>query len=72
MSELEFVNEKAVGGSSEKWDENKFSWQIGGGLSIRINKCLNIEGGYRYYTLGKIEGAEVNAHEWYGGIRFTF
>ncbi len=72
MSELEFVNEKAVGGSSEKWDENKFSWQIGGGLSIRINKCLNIDGGYRYYTLGKIEGAEVNAHEWYGGIRFTF
>ena len=45
---------------------------FGGGLSIRINKCLNIDGGYRYYTLGKIEGAEVNAHEWYGGIRYTF
>lgn len=71
-SELELVNENAFSGASEKWEENKFSWQIGGGLSIRINKCLNIDGGYRYYTLGKIEGAEVNAHEWYGGIRFTF
>ncbi len=71
-SELELVNENAFSGESEKWEENKFSWQIGGGLSIRINKCLNIDGGYRYYTLGKIEGAEVNAHEWYGGIRFTF
>ncbi len=71
-SELEMVNENAFSGESEKWEENKFSWQIGGGLSIRINKCLNIDGGYRYYTLGKIEGAEVNAHEWYGGIRYTF
>ena len=71
-SELELVNENAFSGESAKWEENKFSWQIGGGLSIRINKCLNIDGGYRYYTLGKIEGAEVNAHEWYGGIRYTF
>lgn len=72
-SELEMVNDN-VGAfaEDEKWEEDKFSWQIGGGLSIRINKCLNIDGGYRYYTLGKIEGAEVNAHEWYGGIRYTF
>lgn len=54
------------------WEEDKFSWQIGGGLTLRINRCLNLDAGYRYYTLGKIEGAEVNTHEWYGGIRFTF
>ena len=53
-------------------EDDKFSWQIGGGLTIRINKCLNIDGGYRYYTLGKIEEGEVNGHEWYAGIRFTF
>ena len=53
-------------------DENKFSWQAGAGLTLRINKCLNIDGGYRYYTLGKIEEGEVNGHEWYVGIRFTF
>ena len=72
-SKLELLNDKAdLISKDEKWEEDKFTWQIGGGLSIRINKCLNIDGGYRYYTLGKIEGAEVNAHEWYGGIRFTF
>ena len=53
-------------------DEKKFSWQAGAGLTIRINKCLNIDGGYRYYTLGKISEGEVNGHEWYAGIRFTF
>ena len=72
-SELEMLNDNVgLTVADEKWEEDKFTWQIGGGLSIRINKCLNIDGGYRYYTLGKIEGAEVNAHEWYGGIRFTF
>ena len=53
-------------------DENKFSWQAGAGLTLRLNKCLNIDAGYRYYTLGKIEEGEVNGHEWYAGIRFTF
>ena len=53
-------------------DENKFSWQAGAGLTLRINRCLNIDGGYRYYTLGKIEEGEVNGHEWYVGLRFTF
>jgi opacity protein-like surface antigen len=59
-------------GNDEHWKENKFTWQLGAGLTIRINRCLNIDGGYRYFTLGKIDGAEVNAHEWYGGIRYTF
>lgn len=53
-------------------DENKFSWQAGAGLTLRINKCLNVDAGYRYYTLGKIRDGEVNGHEWYAGIRFTF
>ncbi len=72
-TELEMVNDNvAAATSDEKWEESKFSWQIGAGLTLRINRCLNIDAGYRYHTLGKIEGAEVNAHEWYGGIRFTF
>ena len=71
-TELEMVNDNAGYAYDEKWEENKFSWQIGAGLTLRINRCLNIDAGYRYHTLGKIEGAEINAHEWYGGIRFTF
>ncbi len=71
-TELEMVNDNAGYAYDEKWEESKFSWQIGAGLTLRINRCLNIDAGYRYHTLGKIEGAEINAHEWYGGIRFTF
>ena len=61
-----------VGYGKNEYDDNKFSWQVGAGLTLRINKCLNIDGGYRYYTLGKIEEGEVNGHEWYVGLRFTF
>ena len=69
-SEIEF---SLVDGHDEtSVNENKFSWQAGAGLTLRINKCLNLDGGYRYYTLGKIEQGEVNGHEWYVGLRFTF
>lgn len=73
MTQLEMTN-KTVGayGQSEKWEKDSFTWQLGAGLTLRLNRCLNIDTGYRYYTLGKIENAEVNAHEWYAGIRFTF
>ncbi len=73
MSQLEMVN-KTVGlaGQTEKWEKDTFTWQAGAGLTLRLNRCLNIDAGYRYYTLGKIENAEVNTHEWYAGIRFTF
>ena len=69
-SEITFTFEGTV--DEYSIDENKFSWQAGAGLTLRINKCLNIDGGYRYYTLGKIEEGEVNGHEWYVGLRFTF
>lgn len=73
ISELELNNDNVgFANPDENHEETKFTWQVGGGLTIRINRCLNIDGGYRYYTLGKIEGAEVNTHEWYAGIRFTF
>ena len=73
FSKIELTHkEDGADGQSNTWKDTKFTWQMGAGLSIRINKCLNLDAGYRYYTLGKIENAEVNAHEWYGGIRFTF
>ncbi len=73
MSKMELMNKQpGMYGQEQTWEKNTFTWQVGTGLTIRLNRCLNIDAGYRYYTLGKIEGAEVNTHEWYGGIRFTF
>ena len=69
-SKIKFDYEHSHNGYSI--EENKFSWQAGAGLTLRINRCLNLDGGYRYYTLGKIEEGEVNGHEWFVGIRFTF
>ena len=72
-SKIELKN-KDVGifATTSKWKKSSFTWQAGAGLSIRLNKCLNIDTGYRYWTLGKIRNGEVNAHEWFAGIRFTF
>lgn len=55
-----------------KYSSDNFTWSLGAGLSIRLNRCLNIDGGYRYLDMGDIEKANMNAHEWYGGLRFTF
>lgn len=53
-------------------DETNFTWSLGAGLTIRLNKCVNFDGGYRYIDMGDIDSANVNAHEWYFGLRYTF
>ncbi len=51
---------------------DNFTWQVGAGLSLRLNRCLNLDAGYRYIDMGEIDDADINAHEWYGGLRYTF
>ena len=53
-------------------DSDNFTWSIGAGMTVRVNKCLNIDAGYRYLDMGDIENANVNAHEVYFGLRYTF
>ena len=53
-------------------DENDLMIINKSGITIRLNKCLNFDGGYRYIDMGDIEQANVNAHEWYFGLRYTF
>ncbi len=57
---------------TQSFEETNFTWSLGAGLTIRINKCINIDGGYRYVDMGELEHANINAHEIYGGIRYTF
>lgn len=64
-----------VGGSTSNHrteDADNFTWQVGAGLSLRLNRCLNLDAGYRYIDMGEIDDADINAHEWYGGLRYTF
>jgi len=71
ISRMEFTNQD-VGGQKYTWDDDIFSWQAGAGLSLRLNRCLNFDMGYRYIDMGDIDDADITAHEWYAGLRYTF
>lgn len=56
----------------ESNESDNFAWSLGAGMTVRVNKCLNIDAGYRYIDMGDIENANINAHEVYFGLRYTF
>lgn len=76
VSRLEFqsydVNMTGVRYNNIEHDKTNFSWQWGGGLSLRLNRCLNFDMGYQYMNFNKLNKAEVNAHVYYAGLRYTF
>ncbi len=73
-SQIELETFSTVGGgrTDKKVDSDNFTWSLGAGMTVRINKCLNFDAGYRYIDMGDIENANVNAHEVYFGLRYTF
>jgi len=50
----------------------RFTWSVGGGLTVKVTNRFNVDAGYRYYDMGAIRKMEVHAHEIYGGIRYVF
>ncbi len=72
MTRLKVSNQDVGTSIKKEWDEDNFTWQVGAGLSLRLNRCLNLDAGYRYVDMGEIDDADVNGHEWYGGLRYTF
>lgn len=61
-----------TGTADYKYDKNNFTWALGAGLSVRLNRCLNFDAGYRYLDMGTLTDANLNAHETYAGLRYTF
>lgn len=59
-------------GNTVKYDEDNFTWSVGGGLSAQITTRFNIDLGYRYYDMGELESGAIHNHEVYGGLRYTF
>lgn len=55
-----------------KYDDDNFTWSVGGGLSAQVTTRFNIDLGYRYYDMGELESGSIHNHEVYGGIRYTF
>ena len=52
--------------------EGNFTWSVGGGLTVKVTNRFNVDAGYRYYDMGKLHKADVDAHEVYGGVRYVF
>ena len=50
----------------------RFTWSVGGGLSVKVTNRFNVDGGYRYYDMGSVHEKAVTAHEIYGGLRYVF
>lgn len=63
---------QGFGRRSVKYEEDNFTWAVGGGLSAKLTNRINIDVGYRFLHMGEIEKASVRAHEVYGGIRYVF
>ena len=59
-----------------RYDKNKFTWSVGGGLSVKVTNRFNVDAGYRYYDFGDVknygEKTGIKAHEFYGGVRYVF
>lgn len=54
------------------YDPTRFTWSVGGGLSVKVTNRFNVDAGYRYYDMGSIKHADVTAHEIYTGLRYVF
>lgn len=59
-------------GNTVKYDEDNFTWSVGGGISAQVTTRFNIDLGYRYFDMGSLESGAVHNHEVYGGLRYTF
>lgn len=62
----------SVTGGLKGYNPTKFTWSVGGGLTLKVTNRFNIDAGYRYYDMGSIKEADITAHEIYGGLRYVF
>lgn len=60
--------------NTDGWNNKptKFTWSLGGGLTVKVTNRFNVDAGYRYYDMGSIRHMDVTAHEVYGGVRYVF
>lgn len=61
-----------TGTTNGNYSPTRFTWSVGGGLSVKVTNRFNVDAGYRYYDMGSIKHADVTAHEIYTGLRYVF
>jgi opacity protein-like surface antigen len=60
------------GGAPEKYEADNFTWAVGGGVSAKMTNRWNIDIGYRFLNMKKLERTTIRAHEVYLGTRYVF
>ncbi len=60
------------GTTNGNYSPTRFTWSVGGGLSVKVTNRFNVDAGYRYYDMGSIKHADVTAHEICTGLRYVF
>ena len=71
LTSLEYTF-KNTGLPTVKYEEDNFTWSVGGGLSAQVTTRFNIDIGYRYYDMGELADGAIHNHEVYGGMRYVF
>ncbi len=61
-----------TGTTNGNYKPTRFTWSLGGGLSVKVTNRFNVDAGYRYYDMGSIKHADITAHEIYTGLRYVF
>lgn len=64
-----YGNTKFTGAGSH---ENKNTFSVGLGANISLFDALNVDAGYRYINMGKINSVRQDSHDIYVGFRIGF
>lgn len=76
LTQLKYSAYDKASGNVDTTDGNykplNFTWSVGGGLSVKVTNRLNVDLGYRYYDMGGLRHADIDAQEVYGGVRYVF
>ena len=64
-----YGNTKFSCGSENK---NNGTYSVGFGANISLFDTMNIDVGYKYMDMGKINSTRVDSHDIYFGLRFSF
>lgn len=63
---------RGFGRQPKTYEEDNFTWALGGGISAKVTNRINVDFGYRFLNMGEIEKASIRAHEIYAGVRYVF
>ncbi len=75
FTSMKYSNKSSTGAvftGNGNYKPTRFTWSVGGGLSVKVTNRFNVDAGYRYYDMGSIKHADITAHEIYTGLRYVF